>query len=645
MVDIRRPGSLARGAARSQKSRSRWEPRKHLGVIALFLVLILASVFTALRVRESALGIYNGFKGLLNDARNFSSSGVNNSLNSIEQDLNSIDQRARFLSLIPKLQAIPEAIGDLREVISTVANLSNTFNVLQSEGLSMAFSGRGEELINALKTTKLDLGRLAEIGQRLRERTQELGLYEEEIGSIGGTLADLNKDLGVLIDFLDTDREQRVVLLFENHSELRPSGGFAGSYGELVLSRGNIKSLEVNDIYYPDRFLSKKVIPPPQLQGITPGWGARDTNWFFDFADSSKKLLEYLEASDIYSDQDIVFDGVIALNVRVVEDILRLTGPLAIPEYDLSLDASNFLREVQEEVETKQTPGQNPKKILQSVVPLLIDSLGRLDSNGKAALLNVFASRVKNKDIKLYFRNGELENLVSNAGVGGRDYDLDQEFVGDYLAVVNANVAGGKTDVLVDQKITLESRVDPSGMVQNNLIITRTHHGGNEPESFYNKVNQDFLRVFVVPSAELKFIQGGVSKKLEPLANYAWGGYVRDNDLSELENSRTLLAIPADGYAEEYFYSGKRIFGTWFNLQPGESRSLTLRYTGGRLPLKDGQRYKFVLDKQSGSEATFDYTLTAPDEFRWAESASQTFSFRTNTLLSRVEIDLTLRKK
>ncbi len=608
------------------------------------MILIVASVFAALNIREGALNIYQGFSGLMADIRSFGGPGFDSSLNSIEQDLNELDERARFLSFAPKLREIPGAIGDIKEIISVVANLGNTFKTLRSDGVSLAFSGRGEELLTALRLMRFDLGRLGEIGDSLSARAEKFGAYEEDIESMSSQLTGLKEGLDAIVGFLDTDGEKRIVLLFENHSELRPSGGFAGSYGELVLERGSVKSLEVNDIYYPDKFLAKKVIPPPQLQGITPNWGARDTNWFFDFTDSAGKLMEYLEASTIYSDESITFDGVIALNARVVEDMLRLTGPLDIPEYGLSLNANNFLREIQEEVEADRNPGENPKLVLKSAAPLLLESLGELDGDRRDGLLDVFVGRAKNKDIKFYFRDGQLQSLITSWNVGGQDYELETGFIGDYLAIINANVAGGKTDVFVDQTVELESQIGADGVVYDNLTVSRVHRGGSEPESFYNKINQNFLRILTVPSARLEFIQGGIRKEVTPLVSYAGSAYVEDEDLSRLEDSRTLLITPADGYAEQYLYSGKRLFGTWFNVPPGESRSLVMRYSGGQAPLIDGQQYKFVMDKQSGSETSFGYTITAPDGFEWSESGGKVFRYQTKFLPARLEIELTLRE-
>jgi len=643
MADIKKPKKVDRHQPNKSpvKKESLSRSRK-VAVFLLFVLLIASSSYFALDLSSSAKRIYRGFKDLAGDIAGFGGSGFENSLNSIGQDIDDLGRRAELLSLIPQLKEIPGVVADLKQIVSIVANLGAVFSETRDNGLSLAFNGEGEELLKALKIMSFDLGQLEVISNRLLERVGEISPYEEKFNGFGLELLDVKERMDALIIFLDVPQKRNIILLFENPSELRPSGGFAGSYGELALLKGGIEELVVNDIYYPDKFLTEKVVPPLQLQGITPDWGARDTNWFFDFSLSSRKLLEYLEKSDVYKETD--FDGVISINVRVVEDILRLTGPIKIPEYNMELGYKDFLREIQEQVVEDRAPGQNPKEVLKYALPALIEAVGNLKAEKKAELLNIFTERARRKDVKFYFEDERMQAMVAQMGVAGQEYNIENGFVGDYLAVVNANIAGGKTDVFVDQRVVLESKINSDGFVQNRLLISRRHWGGREPEIFYNQTNKNFLRIFTVPTANLSYIEGGFSKQIEPLVNYN-SSFEKDPDLSVLENTRTLLSTSPDGYAERYMYSGKRIFGTWFDIEPGENKSLELRYSGQRVAIKNGQQYKFILDKQSGSEMMFEYTLVAPEAFIWAESGTKEYRYQEKILPARLEIILTLQKK
>ncbi|MEX2054412.1 MAG: DUF4012 domain-containing protein [Candidatus Colwellbacteria bacterium] len=641
MADVRHPGTHPKKKEKTQPKRV---PRRLVTIGAVGALVILFSTVLILDIGGGASSIYKQFQRLADGIRNFDTSlDYFGSLNNIEDELEGLDERARVLASIPKLKQVPEIINGLLDIVSTARVLGEDFNSLGSRGLSLSFSGEGEELIRLLASIRDNMKHLRVVSEDLQLKAAEFGVTGHNLNLITADLVTAEEGLSALVSFLDIQEPRRIVLLFLNPSELRPNGGFAGSYGELTLQRGSVESLEVNDIYYPDKFLSLRVIPPPQLQSITPNWGARDTGWFFDFSKSSENLIDYLEASSIYGD-DVRFDGVIALNVKVIEDLLKLTGPIDVPEYDMQLDSENFLRELQQEVQSSNVPGENPKRVLQFAAPRLIEALGTLEESSRGKLIEVLALRARNKDVQMYFKDSALDKLLRDLGVDGRPYEIGDDFSGDYLALVNTNIAGGKTDIFVDQYVTLRSEIASDGVVTNDLTVTRYHKGQNEPERWYNRINQNFFKVFTHPDSRLQFISGGENKEIRPLVNYT-SLYSQDADLAELESTRTILQIASDGYAESYVEAHKRVFASWFNLDPGERRSLQMRWRASRISLRDSQRFTFVVDKQSGSEMDFDYALVAPEGYYWLESGRDIFRYNSNSLPARVVIELTLKKK
>src|SRR3990167_8904101 len=77
---------------------------------------------------------------------------------------------------------------------------------------------------------------------------------------------------GWVFTWLGSEEPRRIAVLLQNPSELRPGGGFIGSYTELVIRKGSLESMEVRDINDPDRELTVKIIPPRPLQGLASRW-------------------------------------------------------------------------------------------------------------------------------------------------------------------------------------------------------------------------------------------------------------------------------------------------------------------------------------------------------------------------------------
>ena len=300
--------------------------------------------------------------------------------------------------------------------------------------------------------------------------------------------------------------------------------------------------------------------------------------------------------------------------------------------------------ELQKEVETgrDKKPGQNPKRVLKYVTPALLDKLGALKSEDKIELLNILKERFTKKDIKLYFKDTILQGLVTRYGGAGEVYNLPANFEGDYLAIVNANIAGGKSDKFIKQKVELKSRIDPLGVITNDLLISRTHSGQNQIDWWYRSTNQNYMKIFVPPTSRLQNLKGNSVKNIVPSLDYLKNGYKIDPDLNVVERTRQLIP---EFNASSYRESGKNVFGFWMNVPAGGTKTLTANYANSkRFQLNEGGAFQFILDKQSGVDSDFAYTLEAPAGFRWKESKSPTFSYINSELPSRVIINLTLEK-
>ncbi|MCR4260802.1 MAG: DUF4012 domain-containing protein [Candidatus Colwellbacteria bacterium] len=639
MADVRHPHSQKQ----KKPDLKNFNKRNIAWGSSVIVITLLVAIFV-LDLGGGARLVYQKFKDLAYGVQNFDGGadyvGI---LESLESELGGLDKKAKLLSAIPKLKEIPAIIGSLREVVATIKDLSGDLEEIGGSGLRLAFNGEGERLIEILVGMQSKLAHLRETSEALLVKAREFGVERVDLDFLSEDLIKAEKSLGSIAKFLGADSPKRLVLLFENPSELRPNGGFAGSYGELVLEKGSVKSLVVNDIYYPDKFLPLKVVPPVQLQPVTPNWGARDTGWFFDFAKSSENLLEYLEASSIYSKENIKFDGVVAINVRVIGDLLNVTGPIEIPEYGLVLDHRNFLSELQREVEANKVPGENPKKVLSFAAPKLIEALGNIGGNS-SNIMDVFVSRARNKDIQMFFKDETMQSLSSDLRLDGGVYQEADNFVGDYLALVNTNIAGGKTDIFVDQMAVLKSELGLDGTIKNNLTVTRLHKGQNETDPWYNHLNQNFFKIFVPLNSVLIRLEGGESKEIIPKLNYAISGYETDPDVAEIENTLLLFQPFSGGYAEQYIESGKRVFATWFNVSPGESGILKVQYSPPSVSINGGQVFTFVLDKQSGSEMDFEYAIVAPAGYYWSESGNDIFRYKTDSVPARLELKLTLQE-
>lgn len=396
-----------------------------------------------------------------------------------------------------------------------------------------------------------------------------------------------------LEDVVATDGEKSYLLLFQNSTELRPTGGFPGSYGVAVFRDGRLESFEADDVYNPDGQIKELIVPPRALQHITPDWGLRDSTWFVDFPTSARKAAEMFRRGSGRPVQ-----GVLAFTPEIIRGLLHITGPVSLPEYDLVLNEEDFLPKLQSEVEygiNKQV--NKPKKIIMDLAPIVLRKLYQAPRSEWLKALGVFSEGLAERDIMMYFPDPRLQGFVGREGFDGAVHQGGE----DFLMVAVANVAGAKADAVTDTKLNLRSRVSGEG-VAHRLVISRKHEGGDSDYGFYNQPNRSYVRVLVPDGSRLTSITGNEQRGFRPVARYG-ADAVRDPDLEAMEGDMTL---DENTDVATWHESGKTAFGFWVTVSPGSAKEVILEWA---VPASyAGSDYSLYVQKQPGLRVS---------EFRW----------------------------
>lgn len=544
----------------------------------------------------------------------------------------------------------------LKEVVAANGDLlalAATLNRLRAEGVK-SFMGDGTVLLNALEEVQAKLRALVTRAQAIKNATSELkslaGYFETLDAFVGERYLTWSADLYALDEFLTelrallgSETDRHLLVMFQNPSEIRPGGGFLGSYADLVVRKGAMQKLDVRDIYDPDGQLVRGY-RAPEAFGDWTDWKARDANWFFDFPTSAEAVMTLLEASKMYEDYGVQFEAAIAVNIKVIETLLARTGPVTLADYGLTLTEENFLREVQREVEQGEDKAMGaPKRILQTVAPILLSRMGELGSEDVAELLGALGDHVARRDLMFYAREPKLAHFFQESGSDGAVSALPSDFWGNYAAVVNANIDGKKSDAVITQEVTIYTDVATDGSSLTDLAVTRIHRGDREKELFWRATNRNYLQIYAPPSAELILMKGN-----DPAPR---GTALTDREKENLypaekiiEGTKKFLSGFQAWSAEAF---GKRVFATWFNLPAGKSRTLEVRYQVPGKPgvaPKVGDRYTFIYERQSGVPTALSLTVTAPVGFTWKETETPRFTYEASDIPGRLVLPLTLSK-
>lgn len=413
----------------------------------------------------------------------------------------------------------------------------------------------------------------ASFGKRLQEPASLLGesiLRLKELNPIVRTLTD------ALPEIFGFDGPKTYLLVFQNSNELRPTGGFIGSYGKLVIKNGKIDQLLVDDVYNVDGVLEAKGIelePPEPLKehlGISL-WLMRDANWDPDFTKSGEQIKTFY---NLATGEEVA--GVIALDLEVIKEVLGLTGPVYLAQFNESISTDNFFEKTEFYSEAGYFEGSPQKKAFLSLLSArLLEKVLKLEPENTAAAARILKKSLQERHLLIYYPHSNLAELAAEKYWDGGIKTSE----GDYLMIVDANVGATKANYYVKRSLNYAvSNTDRQGTLEGELTVNYVH--GAASNTWPGGAYKNYLRVYTPQGSTLKRVERseeGVDRKaLE----------ITDEVTKSVEN-------------------GKTVFGTVFTLDAGKSLRLTFTY---ELPPTinlglSSQTYRLVAQKQPGTVA------------------------------------------
>lgn len=403
-------------------------------------------------------------------------------------------------------------------------------------------------------------------------------------------------------ELLGVQRNQRYLLIFQNNTEMRGSGGFMGSYALVDFSGGKIKNLEIpgGGTYDTKGGLKEFIKSPVALRLIAPRWYFWDSNWFPDWALSAQNIRLFYEKSG-----GPTVDGVIAFTPDIISNLLEITGPIDMTQdYGVIIDANNFyeltqqitekdnlvrdgdlsvddfvatatssLEKANSAIEVKQDLDRNinnkPKKIIGDLTAKILVVLpDKIDRNNIVKIISLVESSLSSKQLMFNFSNQDLQAEMEKRNWAGRQENTS----GDYLMVVNTNISGGKSDYKMEEKIEQITEIKEDGEIINTVKITRKHNGV-KGEKLFGMKNVDWLRIYVPEGSKLISATGfkAPDSTLFKRAQADWG------EIPLLANGEGSAEIVNGTMI--YQENKKTVFANWLITDPGSESVVELKYS------------------------------------------------------------------
>ncbi|MBI2641690.1 DUF4012 domain-containing protein, partial [Candidatus Roizmanbacteria bacterium] len=389
----------------------------------------------------------------------------------------------------------------------------------------------------------------------------------------------LKSDVG--IDYL---------ILFANNKELRPGGGFIGSFGVMTVKNYTIEQIKIYDVYDADGQLQAHIEPPYPIRLYLqqPNWFLRDSAFSPDFLENYAQAKTFLEREMNFTN----FSGGILLTTTAIENILEAVGDVYLPDFKDTINKKNFYLKTQLNVEQNFFPGSLQKK--NYLASLTRQLLLQIENIPLKKFVELMKKSLDEKQIVIMSDEPKLQSVLDSFYWSGRLIQPKcsieaQNCIADFLFPYDANVGVNKANFFVNRLFDLQISIDEEGII--NHVFSIRFKNESLSDIFPGGAYRNYFQLILPKNATVKNI-------------------TRDGVLVE-------------GYDEQIFDQLKRI-GFLVEVKPQNSTDIVIRYETENQIQRGRNIYQVVFQKQIGSANNeFFFKMTLPKNI---QVANQNFS-------------------
>jgi len=495
-------------------------------------------------------------------------------VNDVEYLVKTAEVLARSLeNSLPIVMEVDEILGDDRSFSSLSEGEKSKF-------IKVVYESEPE--LNGLKANLdlalLNLNKIHRIGVLLPIYNQ-ISEFKEQLIEATALIEKVSPLSGLLPVLSGYPETSRFLIILQNNDELRPSGGFIGLYGLLEIRNGEIIHLKTHDSYHLDmpsvgKWKKEPPTPIKRYMGVE-NWYLRDANWYPDWPSSARNILDiYKGENEAIGKSASEFTAVIAINPDFIADLIGMVGDISAQGDSYNPDNFQELLQYNVEVAYKEQDiaSWDRKNVVNDLIVELKKRFFTLPTKDWPQVFDIINENILAKNIQVYFPKEDQQELLNGLGVGGEM----KQTQGDYLMIVDANLAAFKSDAVMEKKASysLEKGKD----LVANLKLNYRHNGGFD---WRTTRYRSYTRIYVPLGSELVSINGLNKEKL-------------DFDVSDDKELN------------------KTVFGFFWTIEPGRYKEVFLKY---RLPekiktaLNIGSYYELYWQKQSGNDTYIDVDL------------------------------------
>jgi len=297
------------------------------------------------------------------------------------------------------------------------------------------------------------------------------------------------------------------LVVAQNPADLRPTGGYMGSWGVVTVDHGAITSLDYRSYRQWENVEDGSRGWPVQTPPVQKYLGfccmdMQDANWYPDFPTTALVLEQFSRA-----DQPLPIAGVIAVDPALIQALLGVTGPVELSDLHQTVTADNVVdlaNYYEGRGPTLPPPDVPDKQFLIDVAQALAQRLttARIPWLSLATALPPLLDQ---KHVLIAANDPDLAGWLRQMGWDGAVTSPP----GDYFLLDEMSMSDNKVDLDIARAIDDQVRLaaDGSAVVTVRLDWQNQHRRAVDPDAT-STAFRDYFRVYLPPGTELQELTG-----------------------------------------------------------------------------------------------------------------------------------------
>jgi nucleoside-diphosphate-sugar epimerase len=306
-----------------------------------------------------------------------------------------------------------------------------------------------------------------------------------------------------LPDLLGVNQRKRYLILLQNESEIRSTGGWLTSYGVIGIEGGQIRELFVDDIYNADgtlRIQNKSYIPPRSM--VT---ALEITNWSFSLVNWHPDLLDTLSESEQFI-KDLgkgnSIDGIITMDISFIQKLLEKWEGIEVPGETQIITSENIYNKIFE-MHEDFTPGSTQKMtFLANLANEIVKKILSMNVGELMEIGDIFEDSLNEKHLQATFKNRDAYNFFSSRNWAN---SMSSKYNNAPIAI-DWNWGGNKANLYLDKNYNLTTNIKDVDTIDFAYSITVENSSSTEEYPEGNYIN--YQRIYIPAEATVLRITG-----------------------------------------------------------------------------------------------------------------------------------------